>query len=69
MRDCDFTQESRTHKLANITTRVKPTSGAESTSKVTSEYVQTQTILTGTINIKCEKTGTTSTTVIKSSTH
>ena len=69
MRDYDFAQEPRTHKLANITTRVKPTSSVESMSIVTSEYVQTQNILTGTINIKCENNGTTSTTVIKSSTH
>ena len=68
-RDCDFAQEPRTCKLANITVRVKPTSSAESMSKVTSEYVQTHNILTGTMNIKCENTGTTSTTVIKSSTH
>ena len=69
MRDCDFTQEPRTCKLANTTTRVKPTSSAEFTSKVTSKYVQTQNIFTSTTNIKCEHTGTTSTTVIKSSTH
>ena len=69
MRDYDFTQESGIHKLVNITTSMKPTSSAESTSKVTSKCVQTQNILTGTINIKCENTGTTSTTVIKSSTY
>ena len=67
MRDNDFSQEPRI--LRNITMKVKPTLSVESTSKVTSKCVQTQNILTGTMNIKCENTSTISTTVIKSSIH
>ena len=69
MRDHDLAQESGIRKLANIATRVKPTSCVESTSKNISKCAQTQNILAGTINIKCENTGTTLTTGIKSSAH
>ena len=41
MRDNDFSQEPGIRKLANITMRVQSTSSAESTSKITSECVQT----------------------------
>ena len=48
---------------------MKCTSSVVTTSKDISECVQTQNILAGTINIKSESTGTTSTTGIKSSAH
>ena len=69
MRDQCIVQESGIHKLLNITMRMKCTSSVETTSKDISECVQTQNILAGTINIKSESTGTTSTTGIMSSAH
>ena len=69
MRDDDLLQESRIRKPANIAMSVKPTTSAEPVSMITSECVQTQNILSGTINIKCENIGTTTATAIKGTTH
>ena len=69
MRDDDLLQESRICKPANIAMSVKPTTSAEPVSMFTSECVQTQNILSGTINIKHENIGTTTATVIKGITH
>ena len=68
-RDQGLVQESGIHKLSNITMMVKCTSSVETMSKDISKCVQTQNILAGTISIKSESTGTTSTTGIKSSAH
>ena len=69
MRDQCIVQESGIRKLSNVTIRVKRTLSVETTSKDVSECVQPQNILAGTINIKHESTGTTSTAGITSSAH
>ena len=68
MRDDDLLQEGRIHKLADSAMNVKPVISAEPVSTITSECVQTQSIISGTINIKCDNIGTTTVTVIMGTT-
>ena len=65
MRDDDLLQESRIRNLTDIASKVKPTTSAETVRTITPESVQTQNILSGTINSKCDITGTTTLTAIK----
>ena len=68
MRDDDLLQESRICKLVDIARNVKPTTSAEPVSTITSKCVQTQNILSGTIDSKCDIIGTTTASVIKGTT-
>ena len=68
MRDDDLLQEGRIHKLADIAMNLKPVISAEPVSTITFKCVQTQNILSGTINIKRDNIGTTTVTAIKGTT-